>query len=275
MGKHRLSLRKLLRQNEFPKEDSKDPDEVLKKLQIQMLRVQQGIWHSRQRAVLLLEGFDAAGKGGAIRRMVEMLDPRGVRVVPIGPPTPEEQGRHYLYRFWKRLPLPGEIVIFDRSWYGRVLVERVEKLVPRERWTQAYEEINRTEKMLLDDGIDLVKIFLAISRGEQLKRLEARVRDPYKQWKITPADIEAGSRWDGYVEAVDDMFRETDTQAAPWNLVAADHKHYTRRRVLEIADSGLRQHRKWMEKKAQRLETREMEKSLRLLEAEKKNNKGN
>ncbi len=270
MGKNKLSLKKLLQRDEFPSEDSKDRDDVLKKLQIKMLRVQQGIWHAKKRAVILVEGFDASGKGGAIRRLVEKLDPRGVRVIPIGPPTPEEQGRHYLYRFWKNLPLPGEIVIFDRTWYGRVLVERVEKLTPKERWKQAYEEINRTERMLLDDGIDLVKIFLAISRKEQLKRLEVRVKDPYKQWKITPEDIKARSHWDAYVEAVDDLFEETSTKDAPWNLVAANHKHYTRKLVLEIATSRLKSHRDWMERKAQTREAKEIEKSLRQLESERK-----
>src|SRR5262249_29987963 len=146
-------------------------------------------------------GFDAAGKGGAIRRLVEKLDPRGFKVHPIGPPEAVEQQIHYLYRFWTRLPKPGTIAIFDRTWYGRVLVEKVEKLAARKRCEQAYEEIVNFEKTLVQDGISLIKIFLAISKKEQLKRFEDRLNDPYKEWKLTKDDVEDRRRWDKYVKA--------------------------------------------------------------------------
>ncbi len=270
MSKACPSLKDLLSSKNFPSDDSKEPEKELEKLQLKMLRVQQGVWHSKRRAIFLFEGFDASGKGGTIRRLTSMLDPRSVRVYSFGPPSPEEQGRHYLYRFWTVLPKPGDICVFDRSWYGRVLVERVEKLTLKDRWSQAYEEINQMEKMLVEDGVDLVKFFLAISPEEQLRRFEQRLKDPYKQWKITPEDIEARRRWNEYVEAAEEMLEKTHTSRSPWNLVAADHKHYARKRVLEIAVSLLKHHADWMEKETMNRTVRELEKSLNLLESEKK-----
>ena len=172
-------------------------DEI-KKLQLQILRIQQGIYRSKSRLILVFEGVDAAGKGGVIRRITENLDPRGVHVHPIGVPNPEDQGKHYLYRFWMRLPAPGMICIFDRSWYGRVLVERVNKLIPKDTWNRAYTEINQFEKMLTDDGVHLLKFCLKISKAEQKKRFEERQRDPYKQWKITKEDLQNRAKWNEY-----------------------------------------------------------------------------
>ena len=129
-------------------------EQKFRKLQLELLRIQQGIFYGRKRAIVVLEGFDAAGKGGVIRRLTESIDPRGVTVHPIGPPDPQDQGRHWLYRFWTRLPKLGTIAIFDRSWYGRVLVERVDGLAPRKAWKRAYEEINQFEAMLVNDGIE-------------------------------------------------------------------------------------------------------------------------
>ena len=269
MAADKISLKKLLKKGSFPSENSKNFQETLEKLQLKLVRVQQGIWHRKRRALILFEGFDASGKGGAIRRLTERLDPRGVKVHSFGPPTPEEQGRHYLHRFWAVLPPPGEMAVFDRSWYGRVLVEKVEKLTPKDRLQRAYEEINQTEKMLVDDGVDLVKIFLAISAEEQLKRFEARIRDPYKQWKITPADIEARARWDEYVDAAEEMLKRTHTKTAPWELIPADHKHYARRKALETVLSRLQHHSNWMEQKALHREAAELEKSLKQIEAER------
>ncbi len=156
------SLSRMLREDRFPAIASKRLYErKLEALQRRMLVIQQGIFHARRRAIIAIEGFDAAGKGGAIRRLTEGVDPRGVKVVPIGPPTEDEQGRHWLYRFWRELPLPGDITVFDRTWYGRVLVERVDGLTHKRDWKRAYREINEFERMLVEDGIDLVKIFLA------------------------------------------------------------------------------------------------------------------
>lgn len=200
----------------------------LRDLQLQLLRLQQAYRHAGKRAVIVLEGFDAAGKGGVIKRLVERLDPRSVRVHAIAAPTAAEQGQHHLQRFWSRLPRAGRISIFDRSWYGRVLVERVEKLTPVLRWQQAYDEILDFERALVQDGIRLVKIFLAISREEQRQRFLERLDNPFKRWKLTPEDLRNRQRWPAYEVAIDAMFARTHHSAAPWALIAANHKWYGR-----------------------------------------------
>lgn len=219
----------------------RDEDEYrdrLKKHQLRMLRIQQEIYQKRRRAVIVLEGWDAAGKGGAIRRLTEKLDPRGFKVWPIGAPQPDEQKRHYLYRFWSKVPGPGEIAIFDRSWYGRVLVERIEGFCAKNEWRRAFDEINQFEKLLVDDGCPVVKIFLHITKKEQLRRFHERERNPYKRWKIGPDDWRNRSRWSRYEKAIDDMFQRTDTGSAPWSLVAGNHKWHARTDALKrIVDS--------------------------------------
>lgn len=261
------SLSRLLARGEFPAVASKQAHERrLEALQRQMLLVQQGLFHARRRAVIAIEGFDAAGKGGAIRRLAEAVDPRGIKVVPIGPPSPDEQGRHWQYRFWRELPLPGTITVFDRTWYGRVLVERVDGLAERAAWRRAYREINELERAWMDDGIDLVKIFLAVSAEEQLRRFEDRLRDPYKQWKLQESDVRARKQWDRYVEAVDELLVRTDTPRARWHLVPGDHKWYARQEVLRIVTSRLARHAEWMEAKAREEDTaRKFRKALRRL----------
>jgi polyphosphate kinase 2 (PPK2 family) len=257
-------LSKLLDKGRFPKQGQGNGKE-LEDLQLKMLRVQQGIWHEQVRAVIVFEGFDAAGKGGAIRRLVEKLDPRGFRVHPIGPPLESEKGEHYLQRFWSALPSPGTIAIFDRSWYGRLLVERVENLTPRRRLNEAYDEIVEFERLLLADGIDLVKIFLAIDKDEQLKRFEDRLRDPYKQWKLTEADVLARSKWKSYVKATDQMFRSTHSAKAPWHLVPANDKHYARTATLRLVTSRLGSHSRWMKSHAERMKILTLEAALQKL----------
>jgi polyphosphate kinase 2 (PPK2 family) len=262
------SLSKLLAREAFPAIRSKDVyEERLEKLQRRMLLVQQGLFHARGRAIVAIEGFDASGKGGAIRRLTEAVDPRGVRVVPIGPPAPDEQGRHWLYRFWRDLPLPGTLTVFDRTWYGRVLVERVEGLAGEADWKRAFREINEFERVLIDDDIDVVKVFLAVSKKEQLRRFEDRLRDPYKQWKLSEADVRARREWDDYVEAADDAFARTDTAEARWHLVAADRKWHARLAVLEIVTGALARHAEWMERRARarRRSARDLAKALRKL----------
>lgn len=250
---HVPSLRKLLKADDFPRRKAPgDDDPELRRLQEKMLRIQQGIWHGRQRAIIAIEGFDASGKGGLIHRLTELLDPRGFAVHPIGPPEPEEQARHWLYRFWARLPKVGQIAIFDRTWYGRVLVERVENLTPPAAWKRAYSEIHEFERVLTDDGIDLVKIFLGVSKAEQMRRFEARLKDPYKQWKISTADTEARAQWKQYVTAADDALAKTSRKHQPWSLVAADDKDYARYEALRIVTHALAHHGKWMEKVAAR-----------------------
>jgi polyphosphate kinase 2 (PPK2 family) len=200
----------------------------LNKPQIAMLELEEIYRVERRRGIIVLEGWDASGKSGAIQRLIERLDPRWVHVWPIGPPTLEEQGRHYLWRFWQRLPLPGQIAIFDRSWYGRVLIERVEALARPKEWRRAYDEINAFEKMLVDDGVRLVKLFMHISKEEQLRRFRERIVTPAKHWKISAEDIRNRARRAEYLDALDDMFARTSMAAAPWYVVPAEFKWFAR-----------------------------------------------
>ena len=187
-----------------------------------------------QRAVVVFEGWDAAGKGGIIRRLGWPLDPRGFNVWPIAAPLPDEQGQPYLYRFWRRLPYPGQLVVFDRSWYGRVLVERVEGFASEAEWRRAYAEINDFERLLADDGIRLVKIFLHITPEEQLKRFRARLNDPLKRWKLSPEDLRNRARWPEYETAIEEMFLSTSTVAHPWHAIPANDKRYARLAALGL-----------------------------------------
>lgn len=219
--------------------DKNDYEDRLSRYQLRLLRLQQKMHQKKRRAIVAIEGWDAAGKGGAIRRLTERLDPRGFRVWPISAPRPDEQGRHYLWRFWQNLPAPSEIAIFDRTWYGRVLVERVEKFASKPEWRRAFEEINQFEKMLVDDGCPIIKIFLHITKGEQLSRFKEREKNPYKHWKITKDDWRNRNRWKDYEHAIDDMFERTDTGHAPWLLVAANHKWYARTEALKAVVTSL------------------------------------
>lgn len=219
--------------------DKADYEHRLGHQQKRLLHIQQAYWHQKLRAVLVFEGWDAAGKGGAIRRLTEPLDPRGIHVWPVGAPTEAEQGRHYLWRFWQRLPERGTIAVFDRSWYGRVLVERVEGLARPEEWRRAYDEINEFERLLTDDGVRIVKLFLHITPDEQLDRFRERLSNPYKRWKLTGEDLRNRTRRDDYVEAIHDMFRHTSTVAAPWHAIPANSKWYARIRCLEAIGDAL------------------------------------
>jgi PPK2 family polyphosphate:nucleotide phosphotransferase len=213
---------------------------MLKTLQTRLLHIQQTYFHERRRAILVFEGWDAAGKGGAIRRLAEPLDPRGVHVWPIGAPTPAEQGRHYLWRFWQRVPEPGTFAVFDRSWYGRVLVERVEGFAEPGAWKRAYDEINEFERQLVDDGVRIVKLFFHITPEEQLERFRERLANPYKRWKLTEEDLRNRGRWPDYVKAAEDMFDRTSTSFAPWYAIPADSKWSARIACLEIVIDALR-----------------------------------
>jgi AMP-polyphosphate phosphotransferase len=260
------SLSKLLRHKKaFLPGKKPDANKDIEKLQLKMLRVQQGNYHTKSRAVIVFEGFDASGKGGAIRKLTEVLDPRGIRVHAIGPPLAEEQNRHWLYRFWTRVPEPGTIAIFDRSWYGRVLVERVDKLTEKKVWKRAYDEINDFERMLTEDGIDVIKIFLAVTKEEQLKRFEDRLSDPYKQWKISKDDIRARKKWSDYVDATDDLLKRTHTKSCPWHLIPADQKSVARLETLKVVTSSLKDREIWMEIQAEQLGNRTLEAALKEL----------
>lgn len=211
----------------------------LAKLQLRLLQIQQAYLRQKLRAAIVMEGWDTAGKGGLIRRMTMKLDPRQFHVFPIGAPSPGDQSRHYLRRFWLRLPEPGTVSVFDRSWYGRVLVERVEGFAKPAEWKRAYDEINEFEAMLVDDGVRLVKLFLHIDRDEQIRRFRQRLDVPYKRWKLTPDDIRNHLRWKEYVAAADEMFARTSKRHAPWHVIPANKKWYARIKGLETIVEAL------------------------------------
>jgi polyphosphate kinase 2 (PPK2 family) len=195
---------------------------------------------------VVLEGWDASGKGGAIKRLVASLDPRHVRVKQFAAPSRDELRHHWLWRFWPALPGWGGMAVLDRSWYGRVLVERVEGFASEDAWRRAYEEIRDYEHMLHAEGMVLVKLWLHVSDEEQLERFEARAKDPLKAWKLTDDDWRNRDKRAAYLEAVEDMVRETSTDFAPWTLVEADSKRYARVKVIETviaaAEDGMRRH---------------------------------
>lgn len=196
----------------------------------------------QQRPVLMLfEGWDAAGKGGAIKRVTERLDPRGYVVYPIAAPQGEDATRHYLYRFWRRLPEMGQIAIFDRSWYGRVLVERIEGFCTEEEWKRAYREINQFERQLADFGTILFKFWVHVSKEEQLRRFQDRSGDRLRRWKLTDEDWRNREKWDVYEEAVNDMLLKTSTVTAPWTVVEGESKYYGRVKVLNTLVDKLSQ----------------------------------
>jgi polyphosphate:AMP phosphotransferase len=190
-------------------------------------------------AVLVYEGQDAGGKGGNIRRLTHGLDPRGYEVVPIAAPTAEEKAHHYLWRFWRNVPRTGHITVFDRSWYGRVLVERVEGFCSEDEWRRAFREINEFERQLTDSGAVIVKFWLQISRDEQLRRFKDREKTPYKQWKITDEDWRNREKWRQYRICVEDMLRQTSTSYAPWTVLEANCKLHARVKALRTVVMAL------------------------------------
>ncbi|BCN30507.1 polyphosphate:AMP phosphotransferase [Anaeromicropila herbilytica] len=183
--------------------------------------------------VIVFEGWDAAGKGGTIKRLTECLDPRGYEVIPIAAPNDIEKEHHYMWRFYNKLPKASQIAIYDRSWYGRVLVERVEELIRDEEWKRAYSEINQLEKQLTNAGTIVMKFWLHIDKEEQGKRFKERQENPEKQWKITEEDWRNRAKWDEYEKAVDEMLIRTSTTYAPWTIVEANSKNYARIKLLE------------------------------------------
>jgi len=188
------------------------------------------LYTEKRSLVVVFEGWDAAGKGGTIRRLTQRLDPRGYQVYSISRPEGDDRDHHYLWRFWRRLLPPEEkqLLVFDRSWYGRVLVERVEGFATEPDWRRAYREINDFEQQLSDTGMTVVKFWLHISRDEQARRFEQRSSTPHKRWKLTDEDWRNRERWDAYEEAVEEMLRRTSTLTAPWTVIPADDKWYAR-----------------------------------------------
>ncbi len=204
----------------------------LKALQKELLQLTCQAYRCGISSTLVFEGMDAAGKGGAIRRLLAGVDCRIARAIPISSPSDEELAHHYLWRFWRHIPRYGHVTVYDRSWYGRVLVERVEQLTPRADWSRAYEEINHFERALTEGGNIVLKFWLHISPEEELRRFRERETTPWKRWKITPDDWRNRARWDQYLVAADEMFTRTSTSYAPWRIVPAEDKRYARVRVL-------------------------------------------
>lgn len=208
--------------------------EELKKAQKELAKIHGKLYKKKIPVVMVFEGWDAAGKGGAIKRIGTALDPRGYEAVPIAAPDQKELNHHYLWRFWNNLPKTGHITIFDRSWYGRVMVERIEKFTPEERCKMAYREINEFEQELADSGIIVLKFWLQIDKDEQLRRFTERQNTPAKQWKITDEDWRNREKWDAYEKAVDEMIQKTSTTTAPWNIIEANSKMYARLKIMNI-----------------------------------------
>jgi polyphosphate kinase 2 (PPK2 family) len=214
--------------------DDESYERQLKKLQDRLLDLQVHHLRTGGRTLIGFDGWDAAGKGGLIQRAVYGLEPRSTHVWRIGAPTPEEQGRHYLWRFWQRLPAPGNWAIFDRTWYGRVLVERIEGFCTQAEWKRAYREINEFERQLADDGVRIVKILVHVSAEEQKKRMIERLTKPHKRHKVGLEDFRNIAKREKYLEAYDDMLEKTDTDHAPWHVIATDHKKLARLAGLQI-----------------------------------------
>ncbi|HYC66151.1 MAG TPA: polyphosphate kinase [Reyranellaceae bacterium] len=216
------------------KGDDDEYDRRLKRLQYRLLHTQIRHMRGRERAVIAVEGGDAAGKGGFIARLVTGLEPRAVFVWRIGAPTQEELAQHYLWRFWRRLPAKGNWAVFDRTWYGRVLVERVEGLCDDKAWRRAYDEINDFERLLVEDGVRLIKILLHTSAKEQKERMIERLETPRKRYKIGLEDFRNIGKRKEYLEAFDDMLAKTNTRHAPWHVIATDDKKSARLAAMRI-----------------------------------------
>lgn len=205
-----------------------DYDEALVELQQRLARVQAAYIAHRRRAVVLFEGWDASGKGGIIKRMTADWDPRWYQVWPIGAPTAEEKARHFLWRFWAKLPGDGEINIFDRSWYGRVLVERVEGFASEAEWRRGYGEINAFEAQQIVNGTPIIKLFVHTTQETQDERFRARIEEPWKRWKIGPDDFRNRARRADYLAAMAEMFGLTDTAEASWEAIDGNNKKAAR-----------------------------------------------
>jgi polyphosphate kinase 2 (PPK2 family) len=211
----------------------------IKEYQLRLLNLQRALMESKHSVVIVVEGPDAAGKGGAIKRLVEKLDPRTYRVYSIVKPTQEEYRYHYFWRFWNKLPPYGQMAIFDRSWYGRVLVERVEGFASPIEWKRAFREINEFERLLVEDGTSIVKVYFHITKEEQLERFKRLEADPLKHWKITEEDWRNRRKWDQHNEAAEEMFEQTGTPFASWTVLEANFKWYARLKFLKTTIRAL------------------------------------
>ncbi|MDO7842728.1 polyphosphate kinase 2 family protein [Sphingomonas immobilis] len=215
-----------------------DYKDALEKLQKRLAHIQVAHIVHKKRAIVLFEGWDAAGKGGVIQRLTAEWDPRNFEVWPIKAPTEEERDRHFLWRFWRRLPANGDIAVFDRSWYGRVLVERVEGYASEAEWKRGYDEINEFEAQQADSGTTIVKLFVHVTQKEQDKRLAARLEHPWKRWKTGADDYRNRAKRKDYLKAMHEMFARTDTRWAGWTIIDGNDKKSARIAALTaIADA--------------------------------------
>ena len=225
------------------KMSDKEYDTELKELQAKLSHLHNKIYREKIPVIIAYEGWDAAGKGGNIKRLTAALDPRGFEVHPIASPEPHEKNRHYLWRFWTRLPKDGHVAVFDRTWYGRVMVERLEGFCSENDWQRAYNEINEFEKELYDWGAVIVKFWVQIDKETQLARFTYRQNTPEKQWKITDEDWRNREKWSLYEDAVNEMIQKTSTEFAPWHILESNDKHYARikaiRTVIEEIEKKL------------------------------------
>lgn len=230
-------LEKMPLLSEIPLDKSIENDEYkkeLKHLQQRLGELHNRLYRKKVPVIIAYEGWDAAGKGGNIKRITGALDPRGYEVHPIASPEPHEKARHYLWRFWTRLPKTGHIAIFDRTWYGRVMVERLEGFCSENDWMRAYNEINEFEKELHDWGAVIIKFWVQIDKDTQLERFNDRQNTPEKQWKITDEDWRNREKWDLYEDAVNEMIQKTSTTYAPWHVLESVDKRYARIKALKI-----------------------------------------
>jgi polyphosphate kinase 2 (PPK2 family) len=220
-----INLKKKLPREEFKR--------LLPALQGRLYDLEKACWDQGVPSVILFEGWDASGKGTTIATLTQRLDPRGFKLYPITAPRTYEQQRPWLWRFWLRVPNRGEMVIFDHSWYGRVLEERVERTVPKEEWREAYRDIVEFERMLADDGAIILKFFLHISRKEQKNRFQAIEQDPLEAWRVAKADWARNKKYGQYLVAIEDMLELTESEFAPWTIIEATSKWHARRKVFD------------------------------------------
>jgi polyphosphate kinase 2 (PPK2 family) len=226
-----VNLKKKLRREEYKRN--------LPTLQVRLYDLEKACWDQGFPTVIVFEGWDASGKGTAIADLTQRLDPRGFKLYPITAPRTYEMQRPWLWRFWLKVPNRGEMVIYDHSWYGRVLEERVEKTVPEKAWRQAYKDIVEFERMLADDGTTILKFFLHISKKEQKERFQAIEKDPLEAWRVTPADWARNKKYDEYLVAVEDMLELSESEFAPWTIVEATSKWHARQKVFETIIAGM------------------------------------
>lgn len=242
--KSNASMSRILHLNQLNQEEKLSADEYQVKMKVLKNQIRDLTFLSKEKerpVLFVFEGWDAAGKGGAIRRLTQEIDPRLFEVHNISAPNTEEIQHHYLWRFWNRIPKKGHIGIFDRSYYGRVLVERVEGFASESEWSRAYEEIALFEEQLVSFGTILLKFWLHINSDEQLLRFETRKTDPLKRWKLTDEDWRNREKWSLYEEAANQMFQKTDAPKAPWYLIPANDKYFARTKVLETVVGRLQE----------------------------------